>query len=232
MQWDPADLTRFRSDRAAAAFVVDDPAEAGGPPAGRSRPRRLLAVALVLVLAGAVGVAVVLLRPSSGGPTPAAPALVSAPTPTPRPSPPPPPSRPPVSTAPSEAAVVASVDRILAITYPSRVSALTAQDERRILELVREPLAPGQRVLVSGFAGYDWATKEGARAMSRARAATIQRLLARHGVPSTVIAYGDTPADSVLGAAMAEAVPAGDTENLLAFVSIAVMAPGPAATKQ
>lgn len=232
MQWDPADLTRFRSDRDAAEFVVDGPISSDLPVHSSRRAAFLIAATILILLAVSGSVAVVVA--GSANPAPAA-APAAAPV---QLAPPPPPAstpaaspgvtRPP-STPPT---AIASVDRILAITYPSRVSDLTAQDEKRILELVREPLSPGQRVLVSGFAGYDWATKEGAQAMSRARASTIQQLLARHGVPATVIAYGDTPADSVLGAAMADAVPVGDTENLLAFVSIAVLEPQPPVAKQ
>lgn len=211
-QWDPADLTRYRSDRTAVAFI-DTPDREVSPAARRGR---LAAVGVLVVAVVLGGAAFVMLRP---GPTPVVEALaptpapvvasaapVATPTPTPTPS--------------ASAGVVRSVDRILAITYPTRVSALTARDERGILALVAEPIGEDQRVLVSGFAGYDWATEEGAKAMSLARARTIQELLRSRGVASSIVAYGSTPADSILGAAMTAAVPAGHVDNLLAFVSV------------
>lgn len=209
-QWDPADLTRYRSDRAAVEFI-DTPAEETA--AAARRGRRTLVVGLLAV--AVVGAAVlVVLRP---GPAPvieaaASPPLpaVSMPSPAPAPTPVPSPST----------AAVRSVDRILAITYPTRVSTLTPRDERRILELVSATIAADQRVLVSGFAGYDWSTEEGAKAMSLARARTIQELLQSHGVESSIVAYGATPADSILGAAMTAAIPRDYTDNLLAFVSV------------
>lgn len=209
-QWDPADLTRYRSDRTAVEFI-DTPAEEAAAAAAR-RGRRALVGLLVVALAG--GAAFVLLRPSTpplvvaAGPTPAAPipAPVEVVTPTPTPTP--------------TTEAVRSVDRILAITYPTRVSALTARDMQRILDLVSDAIGSDQRVLVSGFAGYDWSTEEGAKAMSLARARTIQELLRSHGIESSIVAYGSTPADSILGAAMTAAIPRGYTDNLLAFVSV------------
>lgn len=210
--WDPADLTRYRSDRSAVEFIDVPAAEAA---AAARRGRRTLVVGLVAVAAlGAA--AVMMLRPSpamepvAAQPTPSVEASFPAAVVTAAQS--------PVSSPSPEA--VRSVDRILAITYPSRVSALTARDERRILALMATPIGADQRVLVSGFAGYDWATEAGAKAMSLARARTIQELLRSHGVESAIVAYGSTPADSILGAAMSAAVPADNTDNLLAFVSV------------
>lgn len=211
-QWDPADLTRYRSDRSAVEFT-ERPAEEAAAAAAR-RGRWTLIVGLVAVaMMGAA--AFVLLRPApplvtAAGPTPAAAIAESVEPPPPPPTPVPSPS----------AAAVQSVDRILAITYPTRVSALTARDEQRILDLVAEPIGEDQRVLVSGFAGYDWSTEAGAKAMSLARARTIQDLLQSHGVESSIVAYGATPADSILGAAMTAAIPRGYTDNLLAFLSV------------
>ncbi len=211
-QWDPADLTRYRSDRTAVAFV-DTPDPVVSPAARRGR---LAAAGVLVVVAALGGAAFVLLRPAPSpvvealAPTPAPVVASAAPVPTATPTPSP----------SASAGVVRSVDRILAITYPTRVSALTARDERRILALVAEPIGADQRVLVSGFAGYDWATEEGAKAISLARARTIQELLRAHGVESSIVAYGSTPADSILGAAMTAAVPAGHVDNLLAFVSV------------
>ncbi len=209
--WDPADLTRYRSDRSAVEFI-DPPAEETAAAAGR-RGRRTLVVGLVAVALLAATVLLVL-RPGpdpvtrAAAPTPAA--VVSSPAPEATPTP----------TPSASADTVRSVDRILAITYPTRVSALTARDERRILELVSAPIGADQRVLVSGFAGYDWSTEEGAKAMSLARARTIQELLRSNGVESSIVAYGSTPADSILGAAMTAAIPRDYTDNLLAFVSV------------
>ncbi len=212
-QWDPADLTRYRSDRTAVEFI-DKPAQEAAAAAARRGRRTLVVGLLVIALVG--GAAFVLLRPAppplveAAGPTPAAqeppPVEVVTPAPSPTPSP--------------SAEAVRSVDRILAITYPTRVSALTARDEQRILDLVSDAIRFDQRVLVSGFAGYDWTTEAGAKAMSLARARTIQELLRSHGIASSILAYGSTPADSILGAAMTAAIPRGYTDNLLAFVSV------------
>lgn len=217
-QWDPADLTRYSSDRTAVDFV-DRPAEEEAAEAAR-RSRRTLVVGLIVV--GLIVVALlgagtyVVLRP-----TPEAVVVAAEPTPAPVISTAPPVPTPTATRAPSPPAeAVRSVDRILAITYPTRVSALTPRDERRILELVSEPIGADQRVLVSGFAGYDWATEEGAKAMSLARARTIQELLRSHGIESSIVAYGSTPADSILGEAMTAAVPSGRADNLLAFVCV------------
>lgn len=210
-RWDPADLTRYRSDRTAVEFI-DKPAQEVAAAAARRGRRTLVVGLLVVALVG--GAAFVLLRTATpplveaAGPAPAAlapaPVEVVIPTPTPTPT--------------TEA--VRSVDRILAITYPTRVSALTARDEQRILDLVSDPIGSDQRVLVSGFAGYDWTTESGAKAMSLARARTIQELLRSHGIASAILAYGSTPADSILGTAMTAAIPRGYTDNLLAFVSV------------
>lgn len=210
--WDPADLTRYRSDRTAVDFV-DTPAELAAAETVRRSGRTLVVGLIAVALLGAG--TYVALRPTTH------PVVVAAAKPAPVTSPAPPvptPTPTPATSQPAEA--VRSVDRILAITYPTRVAALTPRDERRILQLVSRPVGADQRVLVSGFAGYDWATEEGAKAMSLARARTIQELLRTHGIESSIVAYGSMPADSILGEAMTAAVPSGHTDNLLAFVSV------------
>lgn len=249
--YDPSDLTDHRSERARSEFVDDSPpggsgggpSTSGGAGGGKSRTGLIVAVIAAVVLIGG-GAAVVV--GMSGGEAPVAAPASSEPV-----------SEPSVevteepaaeeTTAPEETEepaadesvavadpepVITKVNETVAVSYPSKVVALTAADKKAILALAQQPLAEDEQVVVSGFAGTT-ATEEFGQQISLQRAEVIQAFLARNGVQAQIVGYGKTPVGDVLSDSQDASITTGlddgrlkksaVNDNRLAFVSAVVV---------
>jgi hypothetical protein len=128
------------------------------------------------------------------------------------------------------------VNETVAVSYPNLVTKLSPSDKKAILALAGKPLAEGEEVVVSGFAGST-ATVEFGKKISEERAKVIQDFLAENGIESRIVGYGTTPVGEVLNKAQQKSIKNGLSDgrlnqgavndNRLAFVSAAVIQQNP-----
>jgi outer membrane protein OmpA-like peptidoglycan-associated protein len=113
--------------------------------------------------------------------------------------------------------VIETITVIVPVSFDNRSLTLTNEGKKDVAALV-ENLAPGERVTISGYAGFA-ANEEGAKEFSAQRAEVMADYLATLGVKDVIlIPSGKTPAS--LDAATAEALAAqGIDHNRLAVVS-------------
>jgi outer membrane protein OmpA-like peptidoglycan-associated protein len=118
---------------------------------------------------------------------------------------------------------IVRVKQTIAIPFDKFSSTLSEEQKNEILAFASRPLDRNETVVISGFAGLNAKEEGNAQRISEERATSIQEVLSQNDINSSIIGYGNTPVDSILGEAMNAAIPEEVDHNRLAFVSAVVV---------